>query len=187
MWMAQKDEADMERGYFEGYWDIVGSCWRKGVGVWGRLLHYQTSVRLFFSIMPICLHIHPITKNQQRVLRVFPWLLKSQPSQTKGLGENDTHTHTHTPGNYKNDPSLLGCEMEKKKTAQEQKNRGLIYPTTISLFNLHNYVDAWFCNSHLHFSSFPPWHLNSYCHGYWYVFLNPVYKLAFFPVLSREF
>ena len=32
MRMAQKDEADMERGYSEGYWDIVGSCWRKGGG-----------------------------------------------------------------------------------------------------------------------------------------------------------
>lgn len=24
MWIAQKDEAVMERGYAEGYWDIVG-------------------------------------------------------------------------------------------------------------------------------------------------------------------
>ena len=33
-----------------------------------------TSVKLFFSIKPICSHIHPITKDQRHVSGAFSWL-----------------------------------------------------------------------------------------------------------------
>lgn len=53
----------------ETLWAEGGRGGREG-GRRGR--REATSVKLFFSIKPICLHIHPITKDQRHVSGAFP-------------------------------------------------------------------------------------------------------------------